>query len=327
MLLFFFSSRRRHTRWTGDWSSDVCSSDVHGDRPQASIGAGHLGLEAQRYAFVGLDAHHQDVSIDAVGAQRIEHQIGRRLEANRHFANAPRQALTRAKIKRHAGPAPVFDFETDGGKGLPRRGWGDARLLAIADHRLAGDEAGTVLAAHRIPRPEGGVLADRERLDGIDDLDLFIAHRLGREAHRRFHGHDREYLHQVILDHVAQGPGFFVIAAALLDADAFRDRNLNVIHVAAVPDRLEDAVGEAKDQDVANRLFAQVMVNAIDLLLVEDLMQLLIELAGTGEIAAKGLFDDDARPGRGAGIRGGHWAVEAGSPQLLDDHRKKAGRG
>src|SRR5690348_17370721 len=26
---FFFSSRRRHTRWTGDWSSDVCSSDLY----------------------------------------------------------------------------------------------------------------------------------------------------------------------------------------------------------------------------------------------------------------------------------------------------------
>src|SRR5690348_18164884 len=25
---FFFSSRRRHTRWTGYWSSDVCSSDL-----------------------------------------------------------------------------------------------------------------------------------------------------------------------------------------------------------------------------------------------------------------------------------------------------------
>src|SRR5690348_14495942 len=25
---FFFSGRRRHTRWTGDWSSDVCSSDL-----------------------------------------------------------------------------------------------------------------------------------------------------------------------------------------------------------------------------------------------------------------------------------------------------------
>src|SRR5256885_5237725 len=27
MRLFFFSSRRRHTRLQGDWSSDVCSSD------------------------------------------------------------------------------------------------------------------------------------------------------------------------------------------------------------------------------------------------------------------------------------------------------------
>src|SRR5690348_18510129 len=29
LFVFFFSSRRRHTRWTGDWSSDVCSSDLH----------------------------------------------------------------------------------------------------------------------------------------------------------------------------------------------------------------------------------------------------------------------------------------------------------
>src|SRR6266568_7712844 len=28
MLFFFFSSRRRHTRWNCDWSSDVCSSDL-----------------------------------------------------------------------------------------------------------------------------------------------------------------------------------------------------------------------------------------------------------------------------------------------------------
>src|SRR5256885_3453776 len=27
--IFFFSSRRRHTRLQGDWSSDVCSSDLH----------------------------------------------------------------------------------------------------------------------------------------------------------------------------------------------------------------------------------------------------------------------------------------------------------
>src|SRR5207253_6894592 len=28
ILVFFFSSRRRHTRWPRDWSSDVCSSDL-----------------------------------------------------------------------------------------------------------------------------------------------------------------------------------------------------------------------------------------------------------------------------------------------------------
>src|SRR2546426_4011018 len=28
LLFFFFSSRRRHTRLQGDWSSDVCSSDL-----------------------------------------------------------------------------------------------------------------------------------------------------------------------------------------------------------------------------------------------------------------------------------------------------------
>src|SRR5688500_19374374 len=30
MFYFFFSSRRRHTRLQGDWSSDVCSSDLEG---------------------------------------------------------------------------------------------------------------------------------------------------------------------------------------------------------------------------------------------------------------------------------------------------------
>src|SRR5205809_4708930 len=31
---FFFSSRRRHTRCSRDWSSDVCSSDLLLDLPQ-----------------------------------------------------------------------------------------------------------------------------------------------------------------------------------------------------------------------------------------------------------------------------------------------------
>src|SRR6267143_2920749 len=31
-IVFFFSSRRRHTRWNCDWSSDVCSSDLAEER-------------------------------------------------------------------------------------------------------------------------------------------------------------------------------------------------------------------------------------------------------------------------------------------------------
>src|SRR5690606_40460473 len=31
VCFFFFSSRRRHTRFSRDWSSDVCSSDLDGD--------------------------------------------------------------------------------------------------------------------------------------------------------------------------------------------------------------------------------------------------------------------------------------------------------
>src|SRR5690606_15827903 len=38
-LGFFFSSRRRHTRFSRDWSSDVCSSDL--GHPQSSTGYRH----------------------------------------------------------------------------------------------------------------------------------------------------------------------------------------------------------------------------------------------------------------------------------------------
>src|SRR5689334_24357030 len=35
-MFFFFSSRRRHTRWNCDWSSDVCSSDLAGSREKSA---------------------------------------------------------------------------------------------------------------------------------------------------------------------------------------------------------------------------------------------------------------------------------------------------
>src|SRR2546426_12595328 len=38
-VIFFFSSRRRHTRLQGDWSSDVCSSDLFTVRRQVKGGS------------------------------------------------------------------------------------------------------------------------------------------------------------------------------------------------------------------------------------------------------------------------------------------------
>src|SRR5690625_2934687 len=44
MSLFFFSSRRRHTRWPRDWSSDVCSSDLDYLRAEVLEPAGASGV-------------------------------------------------------------------------------------------------------------------------------------------------------------------------------------------------------------------------------------------------------------------------------------------
>src|SRR2546429_1816814 len=42
---FFFSSRRRHTRCSRDWSSDVCSSDLIDTSPDFRQQAMRAGLE------------------------------------------------------------------------------------------------------------------------------------------------------------------------------------------------------------------------------------------------------------------------------------------
>src|SRR5256886_15928704 len=46
MHFFFFSSRRRHTRFDCDWSSDVCSSDL--------VGRNLLPSEGQPGIYVGM---------------------------------------------------------------------------------------------------------------------------------------------------------------------------------------------------------------------------------------------------------------------------------
>src|SRR5205807_4163149 len=64
---FFFSSRRRHTRLQGDWSSDVCSSDL----PDADVGgdAGPAGAVD--------DGAAADEEVTCVGShgKRMAHQL------------------------------------------------------------------------------------------------------------------------------------------------------------------------------------------------------------------------------------------------------------
>src|SRR6266487_2539832 len=54
VMCFFFSSRRRHTRWTGDWSSDVCSSDLGQVLP--SLGETSVLLSTMAGLYPGITA-------------------------------------------------------------------------------------------------------------------------------------------------------------------------------------------------------------------------------------------------------------------------------
>src|SRR2546426_12615042 len=76
MICFFFSSRRRHTRLQGDWSSDVCSSDLRSLRP--GIGATRgvpvtMGTPTPRRLYVHDDLseelarHGEDAPIRQLG--------------------------------------------------------------------------------------------------------------------------------------------------------------------------------------------------------------------------------------------------------------------
>src|SRR4051794_41860045 len=59
---FFFSSRRRHTRWTGDWSSDVCSSDLGTTSFTFTVSLSQAGVTSQsvNWAVTGSGANAAD---------------------------------------------------------------------------------------------------------------------------------------------------------------------------------------------------------------------------------------------------------------------------
>src|SRR5256885_13014509 len=69
---FFFSSRRRHTRLQGDWSSDVCSSDLSFNRDGVGgFPPRHLTLAWYRQLFADAPLW------DAVANRSEERRVGK----------------------------------------------------------------------------------------------------------------------------------------------------------------------------------------------------------------------------------------------------------
>ena len=153
----------------------------------------------------------------------------------------------------------------------------DARLLAIADE----------LAAHDIRRID--------RRQRAKDFVLLFADRTGRERGWRLHRHEAENLEEMCHHHVAIGAGLLVESDAIADVERLRHVDLNVIDEVAVPDRLEQAVGETEGEDVLRRLLAEEMIDAENLLFGKYFMQSIVERNRALEIGAERLFHDDAR--------------------------------
>src|SRR5256885_7937012 len=70
-VCFFFSSRRRHTRLQGDWSSDVCSSDLLPTGRYRAVLAGYT------LDFIHLPGDaNGDGKVDIIDFQTIETHYG-----------------------------------------------------------------------------------------------------------------------------------------------------------------------------------------------------------------------------------------------------------
>src|SRR2546426_10082136 len=71
-FFFFFSSRRRHTRLQGDWSSDVCSSDLR----ELTLGHASLQIFALVVQLLGFGErdHHLGDPVLEVQLERHERQ-------------------------------------------------------------------------------------------------------------------------------------------------------------------------------------------------------------------------------------------------------------
>src|SRR5947208_16037742 len=214
---------------------------------------------------------------DVVRVPRREPAEGRPAQRDQHLGRRGPEALARPDEERHAVPAPRIDVEPRGGERLHRGVRGDAFLLPVAAE----------LPADQVVGPQ--------RADGPEHLHLLVPDRLVIGRRGSLHGEEPHHLQHVILDDVADRARLLVEAAAPLDPEALGHSDLHALDVVAVPDRLEERVREAEDEEVLHRLLPEVVVDAEDARLVEDFVQRLVEGLRRGEIPPEGLFDDDAR--------------------------------
>src|SRR5690625_5469851 len=64
MVEFFFSSRRRHTRWPRDWSSDVCSSDLTESKQEVEKEITKLKEQKEEYVAKGNDLEALEARVE-----------------------------------------------------------------------------------------------------------------------------------------------------------------------------------------------------------------------------------------------------------------------
>ena len=94
----------------------------------------------------------------------------------------------------------------------------------------------------------------------------------------------------MVLHHVAQLTHPVVISPTALDAHFFGNGNLNVINAALIPLGVDKAVGKSEHQKVLDCLFAQIMIDSIDILLIEKLSECLVDFTRRIEALANWLF-------------------------------------
>jgi hypothetical protein len=104
---------------------------------------------------------------------------------------------------------------------------------------------------------------------------------------------ERDHLHQVVDDDVAQRANRVVEVAAVFDAEVFRHRDLDRRQVVAAPDRLEHRVREPQMDDLVDAHLSEVVVDPVELRFVDVRVQLVGKRTRRSEVVAERLLDDD----------------------------------